>query len=392
MLTRLLLIVYLLDFLHARNGSTKTRVKGNASLLIPVNTPANQASGATGDNMKLSPFNPMQAASKLKNRRRLIRWVAAAGASAMLTLSALAQSQAVFPNKPIKIVVPYSPGTGSDVLARTIAQKMSEKTGHTVIIENREGAGSLIGTLQVAKAAPDGYTILMAANTLVILPSQQLKPPYNPVTDFSPIVKVAAIPLVLAATPSLKINTVKELIAYAKANPGKLNYGTSGPGPAQNEMELFKQALGIDVVEIPYKNTAQAMTDLIGGQLSLFPAVGPLVLQHLQSGRAKGVAIFDKRRTPQMPDVPAMTEEVSVPGYVATPVWYGFVAPAKTPPDLIAALSIMFHSAMASPEVNARLVSLGAQPLPATTEQFTLEIKNEYEKSSNLAKKLGTAK
>jgi tripartite-type tricarboxylate transporter receptor subunit TctC len=134
------------------------------------------------------------------------------------------------------------------------------------------------------------------------------------------------------------------------------------------------------------------MTDLIGGQLSLFPAVGPLVLPQLQSGRAKGIAIFDIRRSPKMPDVPAMTEEVSVPGYVATPVWYGFVAPAKTPPDIVAALSSMIQNAMASPEVNARLVSLGAQPLPATTEQFTLEIKNEYEKSSNLAKKLGTAK
>ena len=342
--------------------------------------------------MKFSPFNPMQSAAEATDSRRLIRWMTAAGVSTMLALSTSAHAQGVFPNKPIKIVVPYSTGTGSDTLARTIGQNITEKTGHAVIIENREGAGSLIGTLAVAKAAPDGYTILMAANTLVILPSQKLKPPYSPVTDFSPIVKVAAIPLVLAATPSLKINTVKELIAYAKANPGKLNYGTSGPGPSQNEMELFKQAVGIDVVEIPYKNTAQAMTDLIGGQLTLFPAVGPLVLQHLKSGRAKGIAIFDKQRSPQMPDVPAMTEEVSVPGYVATPVWYGFVAPAKTPPDIVAALGTMIQNAMASPEVNARLVSLGAQLLPATTEQFTLEIKNEYEKSSNLAKTLGTAK
>ena len=340
--------------------------------------------------MKNSQLNGVHSALAAANKRRLMLLAAAGGA--LLALSTLAQAQGAFPNKPIKIVVPYSTGTGSDTLARTIGQNITEKTGHPVIIENREGAGSLIGTLAVAKAAPDGYTIMIAANTLVILPSQKLTPPYNPVTDFSPIVKVAAIPLVLAATPSLKINTVKDLIAYAKANPGKLNYATSGPGPSQNEMELFKQAVGIDVVEIPYKNTAQAMTDLIGGQVSLFPAVGPLVLQHLKSGRAKGIAIFDKQRSPQMPDIPAMTEEVTVPGYVATPVWYGFVAPAKTPPDIIAALGTMIQNAMASPEVNTRLVSLGAQLLPATTEQFTLEIKNEYEKSSNLAKKLGTAK
>jgi tripartite-type tricarboxylate transporter receptor subunit TctC len=381
----LLLIVYLLDFLTLLHASKKPPPEGS------------RTSGSTPGDKKMKPSTAelLQTTVPSHNKRQLLRWAAASGAGAVLALSALsalAQAPSAFPNKPIKIVVPYSPGTGSDVLARTIGQNITEKTGHSVIIENREGAGSLIGTLAVAKAAPDGYTIMIAANTLVILPSQQLKPPYNPVTDFSPIVKVAAIPLVLAATPSLKINSVKELIAYAKANPGKLNYGTSGPGPSQNEMELFKQAVGIDVVEIPYKNTAQAMTDLIGGQLSLFPAVGPLVLQHIKSGRAIGLAVFDKQRSPQMSDLPAMTEEVSAPGYVATPVWYGFVAPAKTPPDIVAALAAMIQNAMASPEVNSRLVSLGAQPLPATTEQFTLEIKNEYEKSSNLAKKLGTAK
>ena len=285
----------------------------------------------------------------LSGRRALVRLAAAAACCAIAGLGATAHAQGAYPGKPIKIVVPYSPGTGSDVLARTVAQSITEKTGHTVIVENREGAGSLIGTLLVAKAPADGYTIMIAANTLVILPSQSAKPQYDPVKDFVPIVKVAAIPLVLAVTPSLKINNVKELIAYAKANPGKLSYGTSGPGPAVNEMELFKQAVGLDIVEIPYKSTAQAMTDLIGGQLPLFPAVGPLVLQHLQSGRAKGLAVFDTRRSPQMPDVPSMMEEVSVPGYVATPVWYGFVAPAKTPPEIVAVLGGWIQAAMSAP-------------------------------------------
>ena len=288
--------------------------------------------------------------------------------------------------------MPYSPGTGSDVLARTVAQNITEKTGHTVIVENREGAGSLIGSLAVAKAAPDGYTIMIAANTLVILPSQSARPPYDPAKDFTPIVKVAAIPLVLAVTPSLKINSVKELIAYAKANPGKLSYGSSGPGPAVNEMELFKQAVGIEVVEIPYKSTAQAMTDLIGGQLPLFPAVGPLVLPHLQSGRAKGLAIFDTKRSPQMPDLPSMSEEVSVPGYVPTAVWYGFVAPAKTPPEIVATLSGWIQNAMAAPEVRSRLVTLGAQITVADSAQFAAEIRSEYEKSSALARRLGTVR
>ncbi len=313
-------------------------------------------------------------------------------AAAWLLFASLANAQGTFPNKPIRLVVPYSPGTGSDVLARTVAQSITEKTGHAVIIENREGAGSLIGSLAVAKAPPDGYTIMIAANTLVILPSQSAKPQFDPVKDFTPIVKVAAIPLVLAVTPALKINSVKELIAYAKANPGKLSYGTSGPGPAQNEMELFKQAMGLDIAEIPYKSTAQAMTDLIGGTLPLFPAVGPLVLQHLQSGRAKGLAVFDSKRSPQMPDVPSMMEEVSVPGYVATPVWYGFVAPANTPPDVVARLGGWIQAAMASPEVKAKLTTLGAQLTAADSATFAAEIRNEYEKSSALAKKLGNLK
>ena len=157
-------------------------------------------------------------------------------------------------------------------------------------------------------------------------------------------------------------------------------------------MELFKQAVGIDILEIPYKSTAQAMTDLIGGQLPLFPAVGPLVIQHLQSGRAKGLAIFDTKRSPRIPDVPSMSEEVTVPGYVPTPVWYGFVAPAKTPPEIIAILSTYIQNAMQSPDVKTKLTTLGAQLTSSDSAQFSAEIKNEYEKSSALANKLGSAK
>ena len=245
--------------------------------------------------MKNTPFKPSSTALGQPGRRRMLRAGAAFGAAFSAVFAAAlnfglalpAQAQGAYPNRAIKIVVPYSPGTGSDVLARTIAQSITEKTGHAVIIENREGGGSLIGTLAVAKAPADGYTILIAANPMVIVPSQSTKPPYDPVKDFMPITKVGVIPLVLAVSPSLKINSIKELIAYAKANPTKLSYGSSGPGTiSQQEMELFKQAVGIEILEIPYKSTAQAMTDLIGGQLPLFPVVVPLVSQHLQSGRA----------------------------------------------------------------------------------------------------------
>ena len=328
-------------------------------------------------------------ASQRAARRRLL----AAAASLAFCLPALSHAQAPFPSRPIKIVVPYSAGTGSDALARTVGQSISEKTGATVVVENKEGGGSLIGTMAVANAAPDGYTILIAANPLVIVPSQSAKPAYDPVKDFTPIAKVGVIPLVLAVSPALNISSVKDLIAYAKANPNKLSYGSSGAGTiSQQEMELFKQAVGVDIAEIPYKSTAQAMTDLIGGTLPLFPVVVPLVEQHLKSGRAKAVAVFDTRRSPSLPNVPAVSEEVTVAGYVPTPVWYGFVAPAKTPRDVVAALNTMIQNAMQTPEVKARLVALGAQQINVGGEQFAADIKSEYEKAGLLAKKLGTYK
>jgi tripartite-type tricarboxylate transporter receptor subunit TctC len=321
------------------------------------------------------------------------RWLLAAGTAALIALPLLAQAQGTFPTKPIKIVVPYSAGTGSDALARTVAQSISEKTGYTVIIDNKEGGGSLIGTMAVANAAPDGYTILIAANPMVIVPSQSSRPQYDPVKDFAPIAKVGVIPLVLTVSPALNINSVKELVAYAKANPNKLSYGSSGAGTiSQQEMELFKQAVGVDIAEIPYKSTAQAMTDLIGGTLPLFPVVVPLVEGHLKTGRAKALAVFDTHRSQSLPNVPAVSEEVSVPGYVPTPVWYGFVAPAKTPKDVIAALNTMIQNAMQTPEVKARLVTLGAQQINVGGEQFAADIKTEYEKAGLLAKKLGTYK
>ena len=183
--------------------------------------------------MKNFLFKPSSCALGQPGRPGNLRIRAAFGvafAALIFGLALPAQAQNAYPNRAIKIVVPYSAGTGSDVLARTIAQSITEKTGHTVIIENREGGGSLIGTLAVAKAPADGYTILIAANPMVIVPSQSAKPPYDPVKDFMPITKVGVIPLVLAVSPSLKINSIKELIAYAKANPDKLSYGSSGPG------------------------------------------------------------------------------------------------------------------------------------------------------------------
>ncbi len=316
-----------------------------------------------------------------------------AAALSLVLASTLALGQGTYPNRAIKIVVPYSPGTGSDVLARTIGQSVSEKLRQPVVIENRDGGGSLVGTMVVAKAPADGYTLLIAANPFVIVPSQHVKPPYDPLKDFVPVAKVGIIPLVLAASSTVPFNNVKELVAYAKANPGKLSYASSGAGTiSQQEMELFKQAAGLDIVEIGYKSTAQAMNDLLGGQLALFPVVVPLVMPHLKSGRVRALGLFDTQRSSIFPEIPLMGEEVAVAGYTPTPVWYAFMAPAGTPREVVATLNGHFHAAMQSPEVKERLTGLGAQPSTPTNEQFTADLKAEFEKAGRVAKMLGTAK
>ena len=311
---------------------------------------------------------------------------------AAYSLAALGQP-APYPNRPIKIVVPYSPGTGSDVVARTIGKVVSEKAGQPVVVENRDGGGSLLGTMVVAKAPADGYTLLIAANPFVIVPSTHLKPPYDPLKDFVPVAKVGVIPLVLAAASNAPFTSVKELVAYAKANPGKLSYASSGAGTiSQQEMELFKQAAGLDIVEVGYKSTAQALTDVLGGQIALFPVVVPLVMPHIKSGRVRALGLFDTRPSPVFPEIPLIADQLGVAGYTPTPVWYGFMAPAGTPHEALTTLNGLFHTAAQSAEVKERLAAIGAQSSTPTNEQFTAELKAEYEKAAKVAKMLGTAK
>ncbi len=324
-------------------------------------------------------------------RRQSIAMMAWLGLSAALPSVSLAQSD--FPNRPVRIIVPYSAGSGSDIVARTVATALTEKFGKQFIVENREGGGSLIGTLAAARSSPDGYTILMAANPTVIVPSQSAEPPYDPVKDFSPVAKVAIIPLVLAASPALNIKSVKDFIAHAKANPGKLSYGSSGPGTiSQQEMELFKQAAGLDIPEIPYKSTAQALTDVIGGTLNLFPVVVPSVAQHIRTGKVTALAVFDVNRSPLLPEVPAITEGFTAPGYSPTPVWYGFLAPAKVPASLVSALSAMITEVVNMPQVKERFTTLGAQMITSSNEQFAADMRAEYQKAGALARKLGTVR
>lgn len=327
----------------------------------------------------------------LGTKNRLIRLLATFSLG-VASAAAIAQS-GPYPNRPIKIIVPYSAGSGSDTVARTIGQAVSERSGQSVVIENREGGGSLVGTLAAAKSPADGYTLLIVANPFVIGPTQKSTPPYDPVKDFIPIAKVAVIPLVLASSSTVPVKNVTELVSYAKANPGKLSYASSGPGTiSQQEMEVFKQAAGVDIVEVGYKSTAQALTDVVGGTMPLFPVVVSSVLPHLKSGRIRILGVFDTRRSPLLPDVPPIAEELGVSGYVPTPVWYGFVAPAGTPREAVEALNGLIQGAMKSSEVKERLAALGAQPINPTNEQFTADLKAELEKAAQLAKRLGGVK
>lgn len=293
-----------------------------------------------------------------------------------------------FPNRMVKIIVPYSAGSGSDAVARAIGQGVSERSNQTVLIENREGGGSLVGTLAASKSPADGYTLLIVANPFVIGPTQKAAASYDPIKDFVPVAKVAVIPLVLASATTLPAKNMTELVAYAKANPGKLSYASSGPGTiSQQEMEVFKQAAGLDIVEVGYKSTGQALTDVVGGTIPLFPVVVSSVMPHLKSGRLRVLGVFDTRRTPLLPDVFSIAEELRIPGYTPTPVWYGFVAPAGTPREAVDALKRLIESAMQTSEVRERMLGLGALVINPSNEQFAADLKAESEKASVLAKR-----
>ena len=276
--------------------------------------------------------------------------LAASGASA--------QTQS-FPNRPLKIIVPFGPGSGSDVIARSLAQKLSETLRQQVVVENREGAGGVIGTSIAAKSAADGYTLLMAANPFTVAPALYGKPPYDPLKDFMPVAQVATVPNVLLVHPSLPSRTVRELIALAKAKPGTLNYASSGKGtPSQLEMELLKVKLGIDLQEIPYKSTAQAMTDLVGGQLALYYPTLTTGLPQVRAGRLRALAVGSPQRSPAAPDIPTMAEALGS-GFEAQ-TWYGLVVPAGTPREIVARLSSEITRAMQSYEVATPIRGLGA--------------------------------
>ena len=305
----------------------------------------------------------------------------------LLALSALACAQSAgYPVKPVRIVVAYTPAGTTDILARIIGQKLNEAWGHPVIIDNRPGANGNIGTEYAAKATADGYTLLMVtAGTHGINPSLYRKLGFDAIKDFSPVSLVAMVPNIFVVNNTVPVKDVREFIAYAKANPGKLNYGSPGNGStAHLSMELFKSMTGVKMLHIPYKGSAGVLADLLGGQIVATMDNMPPYVPQVKAGKIRALAVSPARRSPALPDVPTVAES-GVPGYDSG-AWFGLVAPAHTPQDIVDKLARETTRILKLPEVNARLADLGAEPVGGTPEQFAAHVRAEIAKWAKVIK------
>lgn len=305
----------------------------------------------------------------------------------MLLAPALAIAQD-FPNKPIKLIVPFPAGGPNDIIARTIAQKMSDILKQPVLIDNRGGQGGVLGTDTVAKSDPDGYTIAVtSAGALAISPSMQ-KIAYDTLKDLAPVTLVAKVPEMLVVATNVPANNMKELVALAKSQPGKLNFASSGPGSLPHLAgELFKLTAKIDIIHVPYRGAAPAVNDLLGQQVQMVFLDLPVLLPQVKAGKLKPIAIGAPKRVPSAPDVPTTTE-AGMPD-LQTENWYGMVAPAKTPPAVIAVLNKAAVEAMKDPDVAAKLAAQGATLVGDTPEQFRAFIDSEIKKWAKVIKDAG---
>ena len=308
-------------------------------------------------------------------------------AASLIAGSAAAADTPQFPVKPIRIVVPFGAGSNTDVLARTVAVRMTEHWNQQVVVDNRPGAGGNIGTDLVAKAPPDGYTIVLgAASVLAINQSLYSQMPYDSNTAFAPITNMVKTTNVLIVAPSLTVKTVQELIAHGKANPGKLTYASAGAGGTIHlSGELFKSMTGITMEHIAYKSSPLAHIDMIAGQVHVMFDAMPTALPQIKAGRLRAVAVTTAKRSPQMPELPTVGE--TVPGFEATG-WFGYAAPARTPKEVVAALNKEIVRILALPDVRERLIAQGAEPVGDTPEQFAQYIKSEAAKWGKVIKTL----
>jgi len=326
-------------------------------------------------------------------RRLLVQCAIAAVGVATLSLTGAAHAQAAYPNKPITIVVPFSAGGATDILARVVGQYMSRDLGQPVIVDNRAGAGGNIGTQAVARAAGDGYTLLMGTvGTHAINQSLYRKLAFDPIKDFAPITRVALVPNLLVAHPAQPFKDVRQMMAYAKANPGKVTFGSSGSGSSIHlSGELFKQMAGVDIQHVAYKGSAPAVNDLLGGHIAVMFDNMPSAIGHVKSGKLVPLAVTTPKRSPALPDVPTVAE-AGLPGYEATS-WFGLLAPANTPAPVLARLNASILKALADPDVKKKMLEQGAEPYGEQPAQFAAFIGSETAKWGKIVKQAGaTAK
>jgi tripartite-type tricarboxylate transporter receptor subunit TctC len=310
-----------------------------------------------------------------------MRSIAAGLAFSLWAFSALAQD---YPTRPVRIVIPLSPGGTTDVPGRMVAQKLSGTLGQQFFVENKAGAGTMIGIEAVARAAPDGYTLLMAPSPLALNSVLYKKVPYDPIRDFAPITLAAAAPNILIVNTSLPAQSLAELIVLAKRKPGELSYGTPGVGTSPHmAMELFKSMAGIDLQHVPYKGTAPALTDVMGGQIAAMFSNALTARPQIDAGRVRALAVSGSRRIEALPNVPTVAE--AVPGYEAMQ-WYGLLAPAGTAPAIISRLNAEALKALRSDEMKERLALDGAEPLGSTPAELAALIKEELAKWTRVAR------
>jgi tripartite-type tricarboxylate transporter receptor subunit TctC len=313
--------------------------------------------------------------------------VTAALAATIGSSGALAQD--AYPAQPVKIVVPFTPGTGIDILARTLGQRMSDDWKSPIVVENRPGASGNIGTDAVAKAAPDGYTLLMTANTIVLNRSLFTSIPYDPVKDFAPVAPLAIGRLALVTHPSLDVKSVAEFVAKAKAAPGKINYGSPGNGtPHHLAMELFKSTAGIDIVHVPYKGTAGAVQDLVGGQIGVMFLPVHVALSQVNAGKLVMLAAGGTQRASATPNVPSLAEAIGVRD-VDTDIWYGLYAPAGTPAGIIAKLNAAVNAQLKNAEVADLLSKQGLQPTGGSPADLDRITKADLERWAKVVREAG---
>ncbi len=297
-------------------------------------------------------------------------------------------AQTSYPNRPVRMVVPSSAGGGTDIIARIITPKLSERLGQQVIVDNRPGAGTMIGGEVVAKSPPDGYTLLMGISTLAINPAIYKKVPYDAQRDFAPITQTVSAPNILVVHPSLPVKSVKELIAFARAHPGQLNFASAGAGTNPHlTMELFLSMAKLQMVHIPYKGSAPAIIDMLAGHVAVMTATILTGMPHVRSSRLRALGVTSAIRIAAAPEIPTIAE-AALPGYEAVQ-WYGLLAPAQTPKDIIARLHGEMARILHLPDVKERFAGDGAEPVGNTPEEFGRYIRTETEKWAKVAREAG---